>query len=134
MYSKLMNFWNSKYKNKIFNLNYEIFVQNFEENTKKILSFLDLRWENQLLEYQKTYRPVTTASHQQVRGKIKKNTSEKWKQYKNYLVDMQETLKKMNPSSMLKAGCHSFDSSTLVSYCDIDRPNRHVLGKNWKSI
>ena len=45
-----------------------------------------------------------------------------------------ETLKKMNPSSMLKAGCHSFDSSTLVSYCDIDRPNRHVLGKNWKSI
>tara|TARA_B100000963_G_scaffold305319_1_gene279482 strand:- start:254 stop:364 length:111 start_codon:yes stop_codon:yes gene_type:complete len=36
----------------------------------------------------------------------------------------------MNPSSILKAGCHSFDSSTLVSYCDIDRPNRHVLGKN----
>ena len=35
-----------------------------------------------------------------------------------------------NPSSILKAGCHSFDSSTLVSYCDIDRPNRHVLGKN----
>ena len=96
MYSNLMNFWNSKYKNKIFNLNYEIFVQNFEENTKKILSFLDLRWENQLLEYQKTNRPVTTASHQQVRGKIKKNTSEKWKIYSNYLKVMQETLTSLN--------------------------------------
>ncbi len=96
MYSSLMNFWNSKYKDKIFNLNYEIFVQNFEENTKKILSFLDLRWENQLLEYQKTNRPVTTASHQQVRGKIKKNTSEKWKIYSNYLKVMQETLTSLN--------------------------------------
>tara|TARA_Y100001938_G_C8074382_1_gene425083 strand:+ start:862 stop:972 length:111 start_codon:yes stop_codon:yes gene_type:complete len=36
----------------------------------------------------------------------------------------------MKPNSMLKAGTHSSDSSTFVSYCDIDIPNRHVLGKN----
>ena len=92
MYSHLMDFWNTKYKNKIFNVKYEIFVQNFEENSKKILNYLDLKWEDQLLEYQKTNRPVRTASHQQVREKIKKNTSEKWKIYSNYLKVMQETL------------------------------------------
>ena len=96
MYSNLMNFWNSKYKNKIFNVNYEIFVQNFEENSKKILNYLDLSWEDQLLEYQKTNRPVTTASHQQVREKIKKDTSEKWKIYSNYLKVMRETLTTFN--------------------------------------
>ncbi len=96
MYSELMEFWNSNYRDKMFNLNYETFVQNFEKNTKEILNYLDLDWENQLLEYQKTNRPVTTASHQQVREKIKKNTSEKWKDYKNYLSSMQEALTRMN--------------------------------------
>ena len=42
--------------------------------------------------YQKTDRVVTTASYQQVRNKIKKNTSNEWKKYGNYLSKMQETL------------------------------------------
>ena len=63
---------------------------------QKILNYLDLGWENQLLEYQKNNRPVTTASHQQVRSKIQKDTSEQWKAYKNYLTIMQETLTNLN--------------------------------------
>ena len=96
MYSNLMDFWEEKFGDKIFHINYEMFVRDFKKNTINILNYLGLEWEDKILEYQKTIRPVTTASHQQVREKIKKNTSEKWKQYKNYLVDMQETLKKMN--------------------------------------
>ena len=92
MYSNLMNFWNNKFKNNIFTVNYEIFVSNFEQNTKKILTYLDLQWEDQLLEYAKTSRPVTTASHHQVREKIKKDTSDQWKKYTNYLGTMRETL------------------------------------------
>ena len=41
-------------------------------------------------------RPVTTASFQQVREGIKKNTSLSWKKYSNYLMPMQETLNNMN--------------------------------------
>ena len=92
MYSDLMNFWNNKFKNNILTVNYEIFVNNFEQNTKKILNYLDLEWEDQLLEYAKTSRPVTTASHNQVREKIKKDTSDQWKKYTNYLGIMRETL------------------------------------------
>jgi hypothetical protein len=43
---------------------------------------------------------------------------------------MYESLKKMNPSSILNAGCHFSESSTLVSYCPIDIPNSDVGGKN----
>ena len=96
MYLNLMDFWKAKYKKNIVEIQYEIFVKNFESNTKKILDYLNLQWEDQLLQYQKTNRPVTTASHQQVREKIKMNTSEEWKKYKNYLEPMQVVLRNKN--------------------------------------
>ena len=96
MYLELMDFWTKKYKKNILDIHYEIFVKDFEANTKKILDHLNLQWESQLLQYQKTNRPVTTASHQQVREKIKMNTSEEWKKYENYLEPMQEVLRNKN--------------------------------------
>ena len=93
MYLNLMEFWRAKYKKNILEIQYEIFVKNFEVNTKKILDYLNLPWEVQLLQYQKNNRPVTTASHQQVREKIKTNTSDEWKKYKNYLEPMQVVLR-----------------------------------------
>ena len=51
--------------------------------------------EDQIKNYDKNIRPVTTASFQQVREGIKKNTSMAWKKYSNYLTPMQETLNNM---------------------------------------
>ena len=96
LYFDLINFWKSKYKKNIFHINYENFVNDFEENSMKILNFLDLKWEDQIKNYDKNMRPVTTASFQQVREGIKKNTSSVWKKYRNYLKPMQETLNNMN--------------------------------------
>ena len=96
LYFNLINFWKSKYKKNIFHINYENFVNDFEENSKKILNFLDLKWEDQIKNYDKNMRPVTTASFQQVREGIKKNTSSVWKKYRNYLKPMQETLNNRN--------------------------------------
>ena len=96
LYFDLINFWKSKYKKNIFHINYENFVNDFEENSMKILNFLDLKWEDQIKNYDKNLRPVTTASFQQVREGIKKNTSSVWKKYRNYLKPMQETLNNMN--------------------------------------
>ena len=96
LYSKLMIFWKEKFGDKILNINYENYVQNFEEKTKKILNLLDLNWEKQIKNYQNTNRAVTTASYQQVRGKIKKNTSKEWRKYDFYLKKMQATLNNEN--------------------------------------
>ena len=46
----------------------------------------------EVANYDKNVRPVQTASLLQVREKIKKNTSEEWKKYKDYLKTMEETL------------------------------------------
>ncbi len=95
LYLDAINFWKTKYAKNIFDVNYENFVDDFVTNSKEILNFLDLKWEDQIKNYDKNMRPVTTASFQQVREGIKKNTSMSWKKYSNYLMPMQETLNNM---------------------------------------
>ena len=95
LYLDLMNFWKSKYRSKILDINYENFVNDFVNNSKEILNFLNLEWEDQIINYYKNTRPVTTASFLQVREGIKKNTSLAWKKYSSYLTPMQETLNNM---------------------------------------
>ena len=93
LYLDLMKFWDQYFKEQILHVNYENFVQNYEKNTKKILTYLKLNWEEEIRNYSKNDRVVTTASYNQVRESIKKNTSDEWKKYKDYLKIMQETLK-----------------------------------------
>jgi len=93
MYNDLMSFWVKKFKSQIINIKYEDFVQNFEVQTKNILLEINLNWEDDLRNYEKTNRAVRTASFQQVRGKIKKNTSKQWEKYSDYLKPMQKILK-----------------------------------------
>ena len=96
LYNNLMKFWFNYLKNKIINLNYEHFVNNFENETNILIKKIGLNWEENLKNYDKNNRPVQTASLLQVRGKIKKNTSDEWRKYKDKLKIMQETLKSAN--------------------------------------
>ena len=96
LYKDLMNFWKFKYPNQFINIVYEEFIEDYENNIKKIFQKLELNWENHLLEFYKNKRPVETSSFQQVRKKIFKNSSEEWKNYKTYLNPMMEILSKNN--------------------------------------
>ena len=94
LYLDLMNYWNIKYPRKIINIDYDDYVKNFETDTKSILNYLNLEWEEKIKSYDKTNRVVTTASFQQVRGKIKKDTSKGWRKYSDNLIRMQKVLVK----------------------------------------
>ena len=95
MYFDLMKFWKKEFNHNIIEISYEDYVKDFEGNTKKILKYLDLNWEVQMKNYAKTSRSVTTASYQQVRENIKKNTSEIWKKYRVHLKEMENTLENL---------------------------------------
>ena len=92
LYRDLMKFWKEKYSEKIINVNYESFVENFEEEIKKLFDQLNLKWEKQLYDFHKNERPVETASLIQVRSKIYKKSSEQWKNYKKHLKAMTDIL------------------------------------------
>ena len=92
LYHELMKFWTDKLKEKIININYETFVNDFINQTHILIDKLGIKWEENFKNYSKNTRPVQTASLLQVRGKIKKNTSEEWKKYRDHLKIMEETL------------------------------------------
>ena len=92
LYDDLIKFWSKKLKEKIIHISYESFVNDFEKETYNLIKKLGIKWEENLKNFNKNIRPVQTASLLQVRGTIKKNTSDEWKKYKDHLKIMQETL------------------------------------------
>ena len=92
LYNDLMMYWENKFLKNIIHIEYEDFVKDYENNSKKIFKNLNLDCENSFKSYNKINRPVETASLYQVRGKIIKNSSDQWKKYRVYLNKIEELL------------------------------------------
>ena len=84
-YSKLMNYWQKKFPNKIYDLVYENLTINQEDETRKLLKYCELEWDDNCLEFHTNIRTVQTASKDQVREKMYQGSSEAWKKYDAYL-------------------------------------------------
>ena len=85
LYKNLMNFWIKEFGNKIYNLNYETLTTDQEGETKKLINYLGLQWEDDCLNPEKNQRSVKTASSKQVRQKVYKGSSQKWKKFEPFL-------------------------------------------------
>ena len=83
LYENLMEFWEKMFPNRIYRLDYERLTLNQKEETKKLLDYCGLEWEDGCMEFEKNKRAVRTASFAQVRKKIYKGSSEEWKKFKN---------------------------------------------------
>lgn len=92
MYREMMEFWHEKFPGQIYDLNYEALTKNQEEETRKLLKFLDLDWEDACLSFEKSDRAVKTASYLQVKEKMYTGSSEKWRNYEPYLGDFVKSL------------------------------------------
>lgn len=67
-YEKLMAHWHKIMPSgQILDVNYESIVADLETETRRILSFCGLPWNDQCLSFHKTHRRVKTASYAQVR-------------------------------------------------------------------
>ena len=92
LYSKLMEFWHKLFPGKIYDLVYENLTNNQEEETKKLLGYCELDWDQNCLDFHKNKREVKTASVLQVRKKMYKGSSEAWKEYEDYLKPLLNSL------------------------------------------
>ena len=88
-----MRLWQSEYSDRIYNPNYESLITDQENQTRKLIKYLELNWEESCLSPQKNKRSVKTASQQQVRKKIYKGSSNAWHKYKPYLKGAFASLK-----------------------------------------
>jgi hypothetical protein len=92
MYIDLMSFWHQKYPGRIYDLNYEALTENQEDETRKLLEYVGLKWESQCLKFHENKRAVRTASAKQVRQKMYQGSSEEWRKYEKHLGSMVESL------------------------------------------
>ena len=85
LYKSLMQFWYKTIRSRIYDLDYELLTNQQQDETRKLINYLDLDWENRCLSPQDNSRRVATASNLQVRKKVYKGSSENWKKYKPFL-------------------------------------------------
>jgi tetratricopeptide (TPR) repeat protein len=92
-YSELMTFWHKKFPGKIHDICYEDLTNNQEEDTKKLLKYCELDWDENCLNFHKNERAVKTASSLQVREKMYQGSSEAWKKYETHIQPLIDGLK-----------------------------------------
>jgi hypothetical protein len=92
MYHDLMAFWHARYPGRLHDIQYENLTLNQEHETRNLMSYLGLEWQDQCLEFHKNSRPVKTASSMQVREKLYTGSSENWRKYASYLGDLEVSL------------------------------------------
>jgi len=93
LYLDMMAFWREKFPGCIYDLDYEKLTLNQEDETRKLLEYCELSWEDGCLDFHKTTRAVKTASLSQVRKKIYTGSSKAWKKYEKYLEPLKNSLK-----------------------------------------
>ena len=93
MYEALMRFWHEALPGRIYDLEYETLTEHQERETRKLLEYCDLPWEDTCLEFHKTQRPVQTVSGNQVRKKMYTGSSEAWRAFEVCLEPLLQTLK-----------------------------------------
>ena len=92
LHLELMDYWLSIFKNEIYVLNHEELINDQEKFSKEIINYCGLKWESACLEFYKTKRSVQTASNEQVREPINKNSISAWKKYEETLVPLKKYL------------------------------------------
>jgi len=90
LYKDLMDYWLSMFKAEIYNLSYERLISKQEEETKNLLNYLDLPWDEKCLEPHKNKKIVATASLAQVRSPIYKSSLNKWQNYSDELKILED--------------------------------------------
>jgi len=91
-YVKLMKHWHNVLPLDIHEVRYEDLVNNTKIESKKLINYLGLEWEEACIINRKSKRDVQTASAWQVRNDIYKTSVQKWRMYEKELEPLTEIL------------------------------------------
>lgn len=91
-YLRLMAHWEQVIPNPYLPVDYEATVADQEGMTHRLLDFLGLEWEEQVLAFHQARRQVKTASLWQVRQPIYTTSLQRWRRYQAHLGPLLEAL------------------------------------------
>jgi tetratricopeptide (TPR) repeat protein len=85
-YLRLMAHWRASLPASHFlEVDYEAVVEDVEREARRMLDFLGLPWNDTVLRFHETQRPVRTASVNQVRQPIYRTSAGRWRKHEAYL-------------------------------------------------
>jgi len=91
-YRRLMRHWEQSLDLPILEVSYEELVTSPENQTRRMLDFLGLPWDDQCLRFHESKRPVTTSSMQQVRRPLYQSSIGRWRHYERHLTELNRWL------------------------------------------
>ena len=87
-----MDHWHRVLPGKVLDVHYEDMVRDQENQTRRILEYCGLPFEDQCLKFYETKRAVNTASSEQVRQPIYTKALNFWRNYEHLLGELIEQL------------------------------------------
>ncbi len=91
-HERMMRHWQSELDLPILELEYEQMVEDQEAQTRRLIDFAGLDWDDACLRFHETKRVVRTRSNEQVRQPIYKSAVARWKRYEQHLAPLREAL------------------------------------------
>jgi len=98
LYSGLMEHWHRVLPGFIYDILYEELIADQETQTRRLLAYCDLEWDDACMSFHKAKRQVKTASNAQVREPIYSSSVQRWECYKKDLQPLVEVLDRTNKS------------------------------------
>ena len=90
---ELMDFWKTCYPDRILTVDYEDLVGDLEQQARRMLEFIGVEFERQVLSFFENERIVLTPSADQVRQPIYASRIRFWKKYEKHLGPLVESLR-----------------------------------------
>lgn len=93
-FHRLMEHWKQLYPERILEVSYERFTENPEAESRRLIAFCDLPWDERCLDFSAAEGAVSTASSVQVRQPVYRSAVARWKKYERELVPAIEVFSK----------------------------------------
>ncbi|CDX33436.1 Sulfotransferase [Mesorhizobium plurifarium] len=91
-YDRLMRHWNEVFPGRILENRYETLVEDQEAQSRRLIDYLGLPWDDACLRFFDREGAVTTPSRWQVRQPIYKSSVKRWKNYESEIKPLIEAL------------------------------------------
>jgi tetratricopeptide (TPR) repeat protein len=92
LYTDIMAHWHKVLPGAVHDVRYEDFVADQEGQTRALMAYLGLPWDDKVLSFHETDRPVRTASAAQVRQPMYQGSVDLWKRYGDRLKPLLDKL------------------------------------------
>lgn len=92
-YSRQMRYWRDAISmSSMLDIDYEDVVSDHESSVRRIISFLELEWEEECLRHESNSNPISTPSLWQARQPIYSSSVGRWRKYEGFLGEFASLL------------------------------------------